>query len=80
MKEKFTVIEAKIDELVHRLLEADKTNKVLESENTALKSELNRLKKQLKDSQLGSGDTNEAVRRRLNSVMERLSDLESMAN
>lgn len=79
MKEKITIIESKIDDLVGRLQELNQANKGLLSDNQSLKSELNRLKKQLKDSQLGSGDTNEAVKRKLNSVLERLNELEAMA-
>ena len=80
MKEKIEAINAKVEELVNRLEKLDSSNKQLTEDNQDLKSELNRLKRQLKDSQLGSGDTNETVKRRLSSVLERLNELESIAN
>ncbi len=80
MKEKIEAIKAKVEEVAGRLEKLNKTNKQLADDNQDLKSELNRLKRQLKDSQLGSGDTNEAVKRRLSSVLERLNEIESLAN
>lgn len=80
MKEKINAIEVKVEELVGRLERLSQANKELASDNSTLKAELSRLKKQLKDSQLGSGDTNEAVKRRLTSVLDRLDELESLAN
>lgn len=80
MKEKINAIEVKVEELVGRLERLSQANKELASDNSSLKAELSRLKKQLKDSQLGSGDTNEAVKRRLTSVLDRLDELESLAN
>ncbi|HEX2897771.1 MAG TPA: hypothetical protein VHP63_06960 [candidate division Zixibacteria bacterium] len=80
MKEKINAIEVKVDELVGRLEKLSQANKELSSDNLDLKNELSRLKKQLKDSQLGSGDTNEAVKRRLTSVLDRLDELEALVN
>ncbi len=80
MKEKIEAINAKVDELVGRLEKLTHDNQELTKDNQSMKSELNRLKKQLKDSQLGSGDTNEVVKRRLSTVLERLNELEMMAN
>jgi len=80
MKDKINAIQGKVEELVGRLEKLNQTNKNLLSDNQDLKNELSRLKRQLKDSQLGSGDTNEAVKRRLNSVLDRLNELEGLAN
>ncbi len=80
MKEKINDIESKVNELVNRLHEHKQAHQELFSDNQALKNELNRLKKQLKDSQLGSGDTNEAVKRKLTSVLDRLDELEGLVN
>jgi len=79
MKEKIEAINTKVEELVNRLEKLGTANKQLVDDNQDLKTELNRLKRQLKDSQLGSGDTNEAVKRRLSSVLERLNEIESLA-
>ncbi len=80
MKEKIDKIQEKVEELIGRLEKQSQVNKSLKSDNQDLKNELSGLKRQLKDSQLGSGDTNEAVKRRLNSVLDRLNELESLAN
>lgn len=80
MKDKLTAIQTKVDKLVDRLEKLDFSNRELSTENNQLKKELSTLKKQLKSSELGSHDTDETVRRRLSSVLERLNELESLAN
>ncbi len=80
MKEKLEIINAKVEELVGRLEKISKANQYISDDNQSLKSELIRLKKQLKDSQLGSGDTNEVVKRRLSAILERLTELETMTH
>jgi len=79
MKEQILAIQTKVDQLVSRLDKLNHTNKTLTADNITLKSELSRLKRQLKDSQLGSGDTSEVVKRKLTSIYERLNELENLA-
>ncbi|MGH8016093.1 MAG: hypothetical protein ACREBV_07880 [Candidatus Zixiibacteriota bacterium] len=80
MKEKIASIQTKVDELLTRFGKLNQSNQSLATQNHELKTELNRLRKQLKDSQLGSGDTNEAVKRKLTSVLDRLEELEAQFN
>jgi len=80
MKEKIAVIETKVEALLERYDKLNKANKSISTENSELKSEVNQLKRHLRDTKLGSGDTNEAVKRKLTSVLDRLEELESMFN
>ena len=79
MKDKLNLISEKVDELVVLVDELRSQNKELSGENRGLKTQINRLQKESKAAGLDKVDRKDSVKTKLNLVLNRLEELESLA-
>lgn len=79
MGDKLTLVESKVDAVL-ALVEKIKNEKTaLADENDRLKAELTQIRKQFSALKLEKTDNNEAVRSKLQLVLSRVDELESLA-
>jgi FtsZ-binding cell division protein ZapB len=78
--EKFSQLESKIDQVIGRLQELTLQNASLKDENERLKRELGQIKREFKSLKVVHADQADAVRTRLSSVLDRVSELEALSH
>ena len=79
MQEKLNIISEKVDDLVKLVEELKAENDSLAKENKSLKTQTNRLKRETKAAGLDKVDRKDSVKNKLNLVLNRLEELESLA-
>ena len=79
MKEKLDVISEKVDDLVALIEQLRSENVDLAKDNRSLKTQISHLKKEFKEAGLEKVDRTDSVRTKLNLVLNRLEELESLS-
>ena len=79
MKEKLNLISEKVDDVVALVEQLRSEIVELSRDNQTLKTQINRLLKESKAAGLDSVDRRDAVKTKLNLVLNRLEELESLA-
>ena len=80
MTDKFALLEEKVDRVIGQLSNVKDKNANLSDENSRLVSELTRLGKTVRKLELAQADQSELVKTKLVAVLERLSELEAIAD
>ncbi len=78
MGEKFDLLEAKVEEVAVRLEQLKAENAALQQANSTLKSELASLRQQYDRLMLAHSDRSAAMKEKLQLMMSRLEELESL--
>lgn len=79
MKEKLNLISEKVDDIVALVEQLRSENVDLARDNRTLKIQISRLLKESKEAGLDYVDRRDSVKTKLNSVLNRLEELESLA-
>ncbi len=80
MTEKFSLLEEKVEKVIEELNRLRGDNKSLKAKNIDLKSELAQLNETVELLRRSHSDQSEAVKSRLTTVLDRLTQLESIAS
>ena len=79
MKEKLNLISAKVDDIVALVEQLRSENVDLARDNQTLKTQIRRLLRESKEAGLDNVDRIDSVKTKLNLVLNRLEELESLA-
>ena len=79
MKEKLNLISAKVDDIVALVEQLRSENVDLARDNQTLKTQIRRLLRESKEAGLDNVDRRDSVKTKLNLVLNRLEELESLA-
>ncbi len=79
MKEKLNLISEKVDDIVALIEQLRSENVDLARDNRTLKIQISRLLKESKEAGLDNVDRTDSVKTKLNLVLNRLDELESLA-
>ena len=79
MGERLSLVETKVEEVLELVERLNYDKAVLEDENEQLKAELTLLRKQFSTLKADKADKNETVRSKLQLVLSRIDELETLA-